>query len=434
MAPEKLPDLCLHKAVFSGDSQLLQELLKKTDEKEINSQDIHGNTALHIAIMKGNKICVEMLIKSGAITTIRNEMNWMSHHEAISYGDIEIIKLLNEALSRRIHRMLKKEFLMELLKDIKEDFIMKFEIRIIDYNPNQANGPPEGKITLAKKGLKLRIDSEFQDYYHSSSLPETFHLIVDLNENSDNIFTLMLGQNVPIYQSFRTEEWAQLLEEIFNNERYEEEISSLMSKENISIKIEKDPNYAERPNFRKAFTKKVGGYKTVIYESQDIDFTTKKRSEHLRAREESNSNTNERIESLPPPTARSDVTWDQYINSPKGMFPYLGRKAIEIIETKRVSIIIGLTDELSVDWQWLINSFSKIFSDRFKEKVLKFMGELPKGFPVLIDYPLKPGLYLKWKCESFQIPADIDDSLFEIPEGIESQQILVIGNPQINND
>jgi hypothetical protein len=74
-----------------------------------------------------------------------------------------------------------------------------------------------------------------------------------------------------------------------------------MTTENNTEIFQKDPNHSDRPNFCKLLTTKVVKYKTNIYESQRIDFKTKKRAEHLRARVENilNINPNERIISLP---------------------------------------------------------------------------------------------------------------------------------------
>jgi hypothetical protein len=171
-----------------------------------------------------------------------------------------------------------------------------------------------------------------------------------------------------------------------------------MTTENNTELFQKDPNHSNRSNFCKLLTTKVEKYKIDIYESQRIDFTTKKRTKHLRAREENNINHNESIGSLPPPMTRSDVSWDQYINSTKGKFPYLGREVIETIETKRISIIIGLTEEIPFDRHCLLNRIFKVLNNQVMAKISNFVRDLPKGFAVLIEYPFKRREYLKWNC------------------------------------
>jgi hypothetical protein len=62
------------------------------------------------------------------------------------------------------------------------------------------------------------------------------------------------------------------------------------------------------------------------------------------------------------------------------------------------------------------------------------MKDLPKGFPVLIEYPFKPRDCLKWKLDSFEISFYIDDSLFLVPAGYQRIQDLTEVIPQGNDD
>jgi hypothetical protein len=71
-----------------------------------------------------------------------------------------------------------------------------------------------------------------------------------------------------------------------------------------------------------------------------------------------------------------------------------------------------LTQEIPFGWHCLLNTFSKVFNDQIMWKISIYMRDLPKGFPVFIEYTFKPQQYSKFKLDSFEISADIDDSLF----------------------
>ncbi|XP_054154268.1 ankyrin repeat domain-containing protein 13C-like [Oppia nitens] len=417
-------DLSLHKAVFTGQIETLEELLKKINEKDVNRQDIHGNTALIIAVMKGNHRCVELLLKSGALTTVRNELNWMSVHEAISYGHIPTIKLLNDAVSHRILRFLKRDNLFKLVDSIKEDFELSFDFQIKDYNPEAITGPPEFKYLVNKKGLRIRVDVQTTDTFHTKH--EEFHLIFDLSQTSDTFVIIMVGENIPVYQRVTYDDWNGVINQIFSGVTADEEIRSLLQKENTCAKLDITTQMTTQqtkvPIFKKLVTKKVGKYTTNVFESLAIELITKTRTEHMINRENSTTNV---IESLaPPPPLARHISWEEYINSSKGQWPHFGRQKIEKSEAKRVSIVVGLTDEISFQWKWIVKEAEQLLSQQLIAFITRLIDDLPKGFPVFIDYPLKQNVYMKWKLKSFDLKSDFDESLFEIPPNFEQRVIF----------
>ena len=425
---ENASELSLHRAVFSGDFENVEKLLKNMNEEKVNGQDIHGNTALHIAVMKGDKRCVEALLKSGAMVLIRNELNWMPIHEAISFGDIQVIKLLNDAISQKMIQFFKREFLFKVLNDIKKDFIIKFEVRTKNFNLNNiSEAPPEFEVSLTKKGLKLKADISVKNYFQST--PENFHLIFNLNQSSDTFICILVG-DLPIYQRVTFDDWQQIVTEIFSRETSDEEIQTLTQRENVSIDIKTDSNRSNRPIFRKTVSKKIGKYRTNIYESQGIEMTTKTRTEHLRQQNDSNTNQFENSSHFSPsPPQPRHVSWEEYINAPKGKFPYLGRELKENVETKRVSIVVGLTDEISFDWKTIIGQAEqghRLYGQRLIQLITQFKNDLPNGFPVMIDFPIKPKVYLKWKLISLEMVSDIDESIFNVPENYQQMTIFQI--------
>lgn len=50
-----------------------------------DSQDHHGNTALHLAAMLGKKEMVHLLLAHGALVKVKNKLGWTPLAEAIRY-------------------------------------------------------------------------------------------------------------------------------------------------------------------------------------------------------------------------------------------------------------------------------------------------------------------------------------------------------------
>ena len=53
-------------------------------------QDVHGNTALHLAVMLGCKECIKVLCSHDAPTNVKNNLGWTPLAEAIRYNPVAI--------------------------------------------------------------------------------------------------------------------------------------------------------------------------------------------------------------------------------------------------------------------------------------------------------------------------------------------------------
>ena len=412
-------NLSLHKAVFEEDFERVEQILKTLKAEEINKSDIHGNTALHIAAMKGNRRCVQLLVKSGAKTNITNELNWMPLQEAISYGDFQITKIIAEKELLEAANVLRRDKLLEVIKVSKHDYVMKFEIRRKDYKPTMGNIPTqaEATVTLFKKGVKARFDVDITDAIHSDPIKFTF--VFDFN---DDVFMLILRW-APIYQIITLDAFVDVMSHIIKEHLIDTLASELLKKDNVANSFQVDQIHANQPLFRKIFSKKVADFHTDLYETKGLDLVRKVRTEHLTARNESNEE-----QSLRPPEPRN-ISWDQYVNASKGQFPYLGRKPIETIQTNRVSIVIGISKEvpLNFNWKWIVDFSIDLMDYKFPESVSDQIKSLPEGFPTLIDLPFHRSTeYLKWKLVSCDIVSDLSDTLFNVPDGFRQTEIIPI--------
>lgn len=72
----------LHECVFFGDVATLSALIRKNKDN-LGLQDVHGNTALHLAVMMGKKEFVHLLLAHGAPVKIKNKAGWSPLAEAI---------------------------------------------------------------------------------------------------------------------------------------------------------------------------------------------------------------------------------------------------------------------------------------------------------------------------------------------------------------
>ena len=81
----------LHECVFRGDVAALSALIRGrtaaagAEDKAglLGAQDVHGNTALHLAVMLGRRELVHLLLAHGAPVKVKNKLGWSPLSEAI---------------------------------------------------------------------------------------------------------------------------------------------------------------------------------------------------------------------------------------------------------------------------------------------------------------------------------------------------------------
>jgi Ankyrin repeats (3 copies) len=101
----KLPPYHLHFLVFENKfeelRQTLQDCQKNSVQKQFNellSIIFRGQTLLTLAISLNRQECVEILLEFGARTLQKNDFGWNAWHEAISYGNRDILYVSNFVL------------------------------------------------------------------------------------------------------------------------------------------------------------------------------------------------------------------------------------------------------------------------------------------------------------------------------------------------
>jgi len=83
----------LHFAAAVGDVDVMDYVLQRGCEKEINLQDYGGFTALHVAVHRGNYECVRLLLMKGANHSVRSGGGLSALHIVIARGDTTMLQV-----------------------------------------------------------------------------------------------------------------------------------------------------------------------------------------------------------------------------------------------------------------------------------------------------------------------------------------------------
>lgn len=86
--------LPVHHAVSKSKTKILDFLIDECDPNMLNTQDLSGNTPLHIAIEKGLNDCVLYLLNKGADPSIKNKDMHASIHQCVISNRPDILDLL----------------------------------------------------------------------------------------------------------------------------------------------------------------------------------------------------------------------------------------------------------------------------------------------------------------------------------------------------
>lgn len=86
----------LHFAAAAGNVEILEYLLQRGCDKDIDVQDYFGFTALHVAVHRGKFECVRLLLMKGANHLIQASGRLSVLHVAISRGDTTVLQILSQ--------------------------------------------------------------------------------------------------------------------------------------------------------------------------------------------------------------------------------------------------------------------------------------------------------------------------------------------------
>ncbi|CAD7700140.1 unnamed protein product [Ostreobium quekettii] len=167
----------LHMAAYDGDHSVMKSLIATASREQLVEKDPHGNTALHIAVMRQNRVAVEALLGVGVPSKIRNERGWTALDEAISMKNRALVTLLYKYGVQEIKDELKgaKQQLLKTLSgmpDYSMELTWQLGSPVLGFLLRK--WAPYDTYTIWKQGTKIRVDGTLMGIDKSSAriLPE----------------------------------------------------------------------------------------------------------------------------------------------------------------------------------------------------------------------------------------------------------------------
>lgn len=433
-------DFPLHYAVFQGDVSAVQKVI---DETNINSLDTHGNTPLHIAIMKGHREIVDLLLDHDALVKTKNTDGWIPLDEAVSYGNREMIAaVLKKFRQQYIGGLVsRKKDLMTNLNELG-DFYAEIKWEFHSWVPFLSRLLPSDVCKVHKCGSKIRMDCTLMDFNEMSWQRGDLSFVFNgENQHSDKNFIMVIMDN-------KKKEYQKL--KLLGSENMEhdinEQINLLMSRPIVYANMSTKPIKVSRAQsgfffFKSDKVEIVGEHEAQVYDISDLILVSRKRSEHLSLEDkqqheqmkkkfeagdltskdlELSDEVVELRESLPPPTP-TPITWDEYICSyktaEKRRSVHPGRSLEYKEERKIYKASTAIAESSLLDISKLLDILEVIAPYKHFQKLRDFVSLklLPeKGFPVKLNVPIFPTVTAVVTLEKFE-PRQTSAEKFLIP-------------------
>lgn len=414
----------LHESVFKGDVRKVAALLRTHD---VSQKDNHGNTPLHIAVMKGHKECVQLLLAHGAPVKIKNSQGWSPLAEAISYGDRQTIASLLRKMKQQSREAmeLRRPDLILALSQIG-DFYMELKWDFQSWVPLVSRILPSDICRIHKKGSNIRLDTTLVDFSDMKwERGDISFLFVGDAKPSQSL--VVLDNKLKVYQKMRYEE---------TEAELEDEVDILMSSDIVAAQIStKSITFTRAQSgwlFREDRTELIGPFLADFYVINGLTLESRKRREHLtdedlqknKAIFESftkggsvplDNSEIQRRRSLLPPKSRH-ISWDEYITAASEKPIHLGRSMVCKETSRGFKATLAMSEDFPLSVDSLLNVLEVIAPFKHFNKLRDFVQmKLPVGFPVKIDIPILPTVTARITFQDFQFSIGIPDSYFEIP-------------------
>ncbi|ALC42226.1 CG5742 [Drosophila busckii] len=385
--------------------------------------------------MLGRACCVRLLLAHNAPVKVKNNEGWSPLAEAISYGHRQTITQLLRMLKlqSREHMESRRERLVDALRQM-QDFYMEFKWDFQSWLPLVSRILPSDICRLYKCGADIRLDTTLVDFnemrWDRGNISFLFRGAAPPNES-----LVLLDNEQQCYQRLRYEE-----------SDMEDEVDVLMSTDILATQMStKTIQFARAQRgwlFRANRKELIGGqYQCEIYTIQGLVLKQRKRREHLShedlqknraivetitkgAQSDATTPTNgsnltlpelPRRSSLPPPAA-TNVSWTQYIESPPGKCPQLGRTPVNKQSNKTLRATVAMSADFPLSVDMLLDVLEVVAPLKHITKLREFVTlKLPQGFPVKIEIPVLHTVTAKVTFQKFEFRDNIPANLFEIP-------------------
>uniref|UniRef100_A0A7E4VRU1 ANK_REP_REGION domain-containing protein n=1 Tax=Panagrellus redivivus TaxID=6233 RepID=A0A7E4VRU1_PANRE len=418
----------LHKAAFLNDIQGLS-LLMSEGGCDVDKQDPHGNTPLHIAVMKGHDHMTNLLLSKNCQVKIKNIHGWSPLMEAVSVGNRTVIANLLKKLKyqAREHLTTRKPHLMKVLGQL-DDFYMEIKWDFQSWVPLLSRVLPSDTCKIYKHGTALRMDTTLVDFNDRSWERGDISFIYNPHVEHLKQHLVVLDNKLKKYQRMKGSEIQRDLEE---------EVDVLMSTDIVSAQMSTKPITFERTIsgwfFRAEKSDVVGNFTANYYNIDNLVLISKKRREHLTAEDIKKNKTylqsltngkhinDDELKSMThrtslPPPVRKEVTWEEYINTPPSQYIHLGRPMDSKCTRRTFKAGVALSPEFPLGVKTLIDILEVIAPIKHMSKMRKFCEyKMPPGFPVRLEIPLLPTITAKVTFQKFQWCNNLSMKFFRIP-------------------
>uniref|UniRef100_A0A915CYK9 Ankyrin repeat domain-containing protein 13C n=1 Tax=Ditylenchus dipsaci TaxID=166011 RepID=A0A915CYK9_9BILA len=375
----------LHKAVFHNDLRKMEALFKSGCD--INKQDVHGNTPLHIATILGHKDAIHKLLEREAVTRLKNNGGWSSLLEAVSYGDRQTITSVLSASKTEAFEVLasRKPYLLKMLNSLG-DFYLELKWDFQTWIPLLSKILPSDTCKIFKRGCAIRMDTTLVSFNERKSTGK--HLVIMDNKNrSIREFGTKLISTKPITFVRAMAGW------FFKHEKSEERREHLTAED-----VKKNKAFIQEfatGTFRSnGSTNTVNTVATGV--SDDVDDMKNRKS------------------LCPPP--KSTVSWQEYITS-TAKPPPIGRPHVEKTNSKEFKAVVAMSQDFPLPVTVLLDILEIVSPFKHIGKLKDFCNaRLPPGFPVKLEIPLLPTISAKVTFQKFEWRDDLTTKFFVSPD------------------
>jgi len=427
----------LHEAVFRNDLTNLSALLRscKSPDSQItaDSKDVHGNTALHLAVMLGRDKCVQLLLAHGAQVKLKNKAGWSALAEAISYGDRPTLSSILRKMKSQVQTDVTTRR-PDMIRGLKHlgDFCLDIKWDFSSWVPLVSRILPSDICKITKKGACVRLDTTLVDFNDMHWVRGDISFIYNGDAPPEAALTVLDNQ-AEVYQYIRQQE---------SELEFEDEVDLLMSSDIVSAQLSTKPITFSREKsgwiWKQDRAEKFGDYVADIYSVNGMVLESRKRREHLSdedleknkafidsfskgappevgEQEEEEAPVRRASLNPPPPTG---VVWREYIDAAPGQYPLLGRKQVFKVSRKAFKAKVAMSEEFPMKVEMLL-AVLEVVAPQFKHfhKLRQFVEmKLPPGFPLQVEIPVLPTVAAKVTFTNFQMKDDLASSLFKIPK------------------
>lgn len=427
-------DCSLHQAVFRNDLPAISSILRGVENEAkvdlVSGKDMHGNTALHLAVMLGRRECVQLLLAHGAPVKLKNTAGWSPLAEAVSFGERQTIA----SLLRRLKQQAKSEMdrrRPEMISGLRSlgDFSLELKWDFSSWVPLVSRILPSDVCRISKQGAAVRLDTTLVDFSEMRWERGDITFLYRGDQPSHQALCV-LDNKAEVYQFVRHQE---------SELEFEDEVDLLMSSDIVSAQISTKPITFTREKagwiWREDRAEQLGNYQADFYSVNGMVLESRKRREHLSEEDlqknraildnfSKGNNIEEaggggvepcrRASLVPPP--QTGLSWAEYVEMAPQQ-PSLGRKVVSKTSSKQFKATVAMSEDFPMKVDMLL-AVLEVIAPQFKhfKKLRDFINmKLPPGFPIQVNIPVLPTVSAKVTFTEFNWEEKGEEGRFEVP-------------------